>query len=281
MKWRLYDGAALRHCWQVLQEMDLAARSGQEISVRLLQRAHIEVWLTGLYIHYGGLAAVTRVGQDTLHHLEASGNEAAAIDQWLAGERRIARTRARKVQQANDGIRKWNETNPDLPAKPLHTAPHIPQLRPTGLDLSDRIADFSDIQAGQLPVSELVDLLTGLAKEKGFGNETFRPIYLIYRVMSGIGTHPTLNILESYLTPGGFIRVSPAPVNGSIADSARITALYATAFLACATVQVGSRASLRDRRRQTWIWCPVAGIWESGADQESWAIAAAVVMAAE
>jgi hypothetical protein len=50
------------------------------------------------------------------------------------------------VQQANDGIRKWNETNPDL--------------------------------------------LTRLAREKGFGNETFRPIYLIYRVLSGIGTHP-------------------------------------------------------------------------------------------
>jgi len=62
------------------------------------------------------------------------------------------------------------------------------------------------------------------------------PIYLIYRVLSGISTHPTLNILESYLTPGGFIRVSPAPVNGSIADSARITALYATAFLACAVL---------------------------------------------
>jgi hypothetical protein len=66
--------------------MDLAARSGQEFSVRLLQRAHIEAWLTGLYIHYGGFAAVTRVAQDTLHHLQAAGNEAAAIDQWLAGE---------------------------------------------------------------------------------------------------------------------------------------------------------------------------------------------------
>ncbi len=107
---------------------------------------------------------------------------------------------------------------------------------PAGGCGDDRIADFSDTQARQLPVSELVDLLTRLAKEKGFGNETFRPIYLIYRVLSGIGTHPTLNILESYLTPGGFIRVSPAPVNGSIADSARITALYATAFLACAVL---------------------------------------------
>ena len=35
------------------------------------------------------------------------------------------------------------------------------------------------------------------------------------------------------------------------------------------SIQVGSRASLRDRRRRTWIWCPVAGIWESGAGQES------------
>jgi hypothetical protein len=45
-----------------------------------------------------------------------------------------------------------------------------------------------------------------------------------------------VNIIESYLMPGGFIRVARAPVNGSIADGAWITSPYATAFLACAVL---------------------------------------------
>ena len=201
-----------------------------------MQRAHLEAWLTGLYIHYGGFDAVTRVAQDTRYHLEAASNEAAAFDEWLVGERRSARRSARKVQQANQGIQKWNEANPHLPAKPLHTAPYVPQLQPTGIDLSDRIADFGACQARQLPISELVDLLTKLGKEKGFGNESFRPLYLIYRVLSAIGMHSTLNILDAYFVPGGFIRIAPGPVNGSIIDTARITALHSTAFLACAVL---------------------------------------------
>jgi hypothetical protein len=55
-------------------------------------------------------------------------------------------------------------------------------------------------------------------------------------VLSAIGTHPTLNVLDSYFMPGGFIRIAPAPVNGSMIDNARITALHGTAFLACAVL---------------------------------------------
>jgi hypothetical protein len=190
VKWRLYDGAALRQCCRLLWEMEIAARSDQEFSVRLLHRAHLEAWLTGLYIHYGGFEAVTRVAQDTRHGLEAANNEAAAFDQWLVGERRSACRSSRKVQRTNDGIQKWNEANPQLPAKPLNVAPHIPQLQATGVDLGDRIADFGGYEARPLPVSDLVDLLTKLGMEKGFGNESLRPIYLIYRVLSAIGTHP-------------------------------------------------------------------------------------------
>ena len=71
-KWRLYDGAALRHYCRLLREMEIAARLDQEFSVRLLHRAHLEAWLTGLYIHYGGIEAVTRVAQDTRHEAPAS-----------------------------------------------------------------------------------------------------------------------------------------------------------------------------------------------------------------
>jgi hypothetical protein len=81
-------------------------------------------------------------------------------------------------------------------------------------------------------VSEIVDTLTKWGPEKGFARESFRPIYLIYRTLSALGTHASMHILDAYFVPGGFIRVAPMPVNGSASDSVRATSLYGTAFLA-------------------------------------------------
>jgi hypothetical protein len=152
----------------------------------------------------------------------------------------VAKTQLpRKVEQANKGITHWNEANPDAPAKQMLGSPYVPQLRPTGLDLSDRIAAFGAYEAQSLPVSEIVDALTKLAPEKGFGRESFRPLYLIYRVLSTIGAHASLNVLEAYLLPGRsgwLIRIAPLPINGSMTDNARITALHGTAFLASAVL---------------------------------------------
>jgi hypothetical protein len=237
--WLLYDGAALRHCCRLLCEMEVAAGVNLELAVRLLARTHLEAWLAGLYIHYGGFEAVERVAQDTRYSLEATDNEARLFDQWLTAEQKSARKRARKIAKANKGITHWNDANPDGPPKSLLDYPYMPWLQPTGLDLSDRIAAFGAYEARQLPVSEMVDTLTKLALEKGFGRESFRPIYLIYRVLTTIGTHANLNILEAYLLPGPsgrFIRVAPLPVNGSMIDNARITALHGTAFLASAVL---------------------------------------------
>jgi len=216
--------------------MEVAAETNQELAARLLARAHLEAWLVALYIHYGGFEAVERVAQDTRYSLEATDNEASQFDTWLTAERKSARKRARKVGQANSGIAQWNETNPEAPAKTLLDPPYVPQLRPTGVDLSDRIAAFGAYEARPLPVSEIVDALTKLGPARGFGRESFRPLYLIYRVLSAIGPHATLNIFESYLVPGRFIRTAPVPINGSIVDTARITALHGTAFLASAVL---------------------------------------------
>lgn len=236
VKWLLYGAAALRHCCRLLYEMEVAASINQEFSVRLLGRAHLESWLVALYIHYGGSEALTRVAQNTRHDLEATANDAATFDTWLTTEQRAARRRFRKTEQNNIGIQRWNEENPDGPAKPLLDTPHIPQLQPTGIDFSDRIAEFGSYEARSLPVSEVVDALTKLALDKGFGVENFRPLYIIYRVMSAISVHPTLNVFDTYLIPGNFIRVAPLPINGSAIDTTRATALHATAFLAGAVL---------------------------------------------
>src|ERR1700729_3861578 len=81
-------------------------------------------------------------------------------------------------------------------------------------------------------MSEIVDTLTKWGPQKGFSRESFRPIYLIYRTLSAIGTHANMDILDAYFVPGGFIRVAPMPVNGSASNSVPATSLYGTAFLA-------------------------------------------------
>jgi hypothetical protein len=40
-----------------------------------------------------------------------------------------------------------------------------------------------------------------------------------------------MHILDSYFIPGGFVRIAPIPINGSIIDAVRATSLYGTAFL--------------------------------------------------
>ena len=119
-----------------------------------------------------------------------------------------------------------------MPPKPLLDEPYVPQLSPAGLDLSSLIDRFGPHEAQGHSLSEIIDTLTKWGPEKGFSRESFRPIYLIYRTLSAIGTHASMHILDAYFVPGGFIRVAPMPVNGSASDSVRATSLYGTAFLA-------------------------------------------------
>jgi hypothetical protein len=230
--WLLYDGAALRHCCRLLYEIEVAATAGLELAVRMLGRAHMEAWLVALYIHFGGYEALLKVAQDARHSLEGIELEARKFDEWLAAEKTAARKSGKKVAKTNSGIAQWNEKNPDAPPKPLLDTPYVPQLSTTNLDLSSLIDGFGPHEAQDLSVSEIVDALTKWGPEKGFSRESFRPIYLIYRTLSAIGTHASMHILDAYFVPGGFIRVAPMPVNGSASDSVRATSLYGTAFLA-------------------------------------------------
>jgi hypothetical protein len=180
--WLLYDGAALRHCCRLLNEIEVAAAAGLELSVRMLGRAHMEAWLVALYIHFGGYEALLRVAQDARHSLEGIELEARQFDEWLAAEKTAARKSGRKVAKTNGGIAQWNEKNPDAPPKPLLNEPYVPQLSSTGLDLNSLIEGSGPHQAQGLSVSEIVDILTKWGPEKGFSRESFRPIYLFRKI---------------------------------------------------------------------------------------------------
>jgi hypothetical protein len=230
--YRLYDAAALRHCAALLEEIDLAARAGYELATRVLIRTHIEAFLFALYIHFGEIEAVTRIAQDTRASLEATHNDFVAWNEWIEKERERRIEARDKIHQNNGANAKWNSEHPEERPRPIFDEPYVPQLSPTGVDLSGVIASFGELKAEPLAVRAVVDALTKWGPEKGFGRESFTPMYHIYRVLSGGSLHPTMHVLDAYFLPGGFIRTAPHQIGVSMLNDARITALYGTAFLA-------------------------------------------------
>ncbi|MFI6690053.1 hypothetical protein [Streptomyces sp. NPDC050485] len=234
VKWRVYAGAALSHCCRLLAEMEAAGRAQQEMAVRLLGRAHLEAWVVCLYIHLGEYSALERLGQAEVRHLDGLQQEADTIDVKLAADRKEARRRRKKVEKANAGIARWNEANPTEVAKSLHELPHVPQLKPINIGLSQVIAEFGSLTAQKLPVSEMVDTLTKWGPARGFAEESFRSLYFYYRLLSGLGAHATMAVLDQYVPTGAsdsFVKVKASPSLGTTADLPCM-ALYATAYAA-------------------------------------------------
>ncbi len=173
------------------------------MTVRVLGRAFLEAWLTALYIHFGGDEALERVAQDTLHQVTLSHKDLKDFDQRLQRDKGKATARAAKIRHDNAGIARRNAANPGQPATPLRDEPYIPQLTPTGIDISKRITeDFNGITPRPLPLTEIIDRLTQLGPEKGFAQETFRSIYIHYRLLSAGGVHANMNVYDSYYLPG-------------------------------------------------------------------------------
>jgi hypothetical protein len=229
---RLYDAAALRHCAALLAEIEAVARAGHELATRVLIRTHIEAFLFALYIHFGGIEAVKKIAQDTLSSVAATHNDFVAWDEWLEREKKRTTEARDKIRRNNEANSKWNAEHPDEPPRPIFDEPYVPQLSPTGVDLSDAIADFGELEAESLPVRTVVEALTRWGPEKGFGRESFTPMYHIYRVLSGGSLHLTLSVLDAYFLPGGFVRTLPVQLSPSMLKDGWVTALYGTAFLA-------------------------------------------------
>jgi hypothetical protein len=230
---RYYDAAALRHCCQLLKDIETSSAARQEMTVRILGRVFLEAWLTALYIHFDGSEAIERIAQDTLYQVQLSDNDLKDFDQRLQRDKEKRTASAAKVLQANAGIAMRNAANPVKPATPLHDEPYISRLSPTGIDISKRITeDFNGITPRPLPLTEITDRLTKLGPEKGFARETFRPIYIYYRLLSAGAVHANINVYDAYYLPGSlFDRAAAEPGGDSLIMGTRITALYCTAFL--------------------------------------------------
>jgi hypothetical protein len=229
---RLYDAAALRHTCSLLRSIARAALDEDELAVRILGRAHIEAWLTGIYLHFGGNAAIERVAADTRNETEITDAAIKRYDKELHEAKKTARRRARKTRADNTGKAQWNAQHPDQPPKPFLDEPYVPQQPAAGIDLSTRIADFTGVAGHGLSLSEVADTLTKLGPEHGFARENFTQVYLYYRLMSAASVHPTLHVYDSYFEPprGHFVHTSRSPTGDSVILHTWTTALYATAL---------------------------------------------------
>ena len=118
---RLYDAASLRHCATLLRRSKPWQRPAKELATRVLIRTHIEAFLFALYIHFGGIDAVTKIAQDTLSSLAAThNNDFAGVGRMGGKGERCARrkpaTRSRRNNEANSG--NGTPAHPEEPPRP-------------------------------------------------------------------------------------------------------------------------------------------------------------------
>lgn len=72
-KYLTYNAASLRQCVRLLEELMFAAQNSQEMTLRIVGRAHIESFIYGLYLHHGGYPALERIMANAKHmNLEGS-----------------------------------------------------------------------------------------------------------------------------------------------------------------------------------------------------------------
>jgi hypothetical protein len=170
-KHRLYDAAALRHCTALLAEIEAVASAGHELASRILIRTHIEAFLFALYIHFGGIEAVTKVAQDTLF---LSYSDQKDFVEWKKEKKRARKARD-SIRRNNEANARWNSTHPEGPLRPLFEEPYVPRLSPAAVDLSEAIASFGALEAKPLPVRTVINALTAWGPENEFGRESFTP----------------------------------------------------------------------------------------------------------
>jgi hypothetical protein len=232
---RIHEGAALWHCCSLLADLDVAAKSGREVVLRLVARAHLEAWITALFLHYGEMDALEQVAGDLRYNLQTQQDHAMQYDKRLAAEHKRVRKLNERIQADNEQKTKWNSSHADQPQRELGTEVAMSNRPPIALDLSGPIAGLSGVKAQRLPFSTIIAQLNKLAKEKAIGEENFDVLYIvIYRLLSTVGAHPSLELFNTYIQfaeTDNFVRVRRKMNSPSFDPVVRHTSLMATAFL--------------------------------------------------
>lgn len=232
-----HAAAALSHCCVLLEELD-AARRRSETTARLLARAHCEAWLVGMYLVFGGMAALEHVAGAYKRAIRVMQNELDALDKRIAAAHRKTERKNVRIRKANARRQLRNASGGD--ARPLK--PEIPSsdLEKIGFDVSNSAAYNLDVPEAELRFAEVASRLGPMARHAGAKELNFELMYhLVYRGLSTLGAHPTLWVLDQYLSwPRNFLRVSSAIDSAPIADGATYVALVMTAILSQQVLQI-------------------------------------------
>ena len=236
---RMYAGAALRHAALLLEEMDVARVGGQETTVRILMRTHVETWLIGMYIALGGDDALDAVAADYQDAMEKWDHQLTAYNEKTSRATEKAEQSNEKIRAANEGKLRWNEQHPDSPPKALEPEVPVPGRVSVEFDLSLALAGArTDVPAKPLSLSTVANRVDKLL-DKVSDNLTAEATYeVMYRSLSTFAGHVTLSLLDRYFPrdAGHYVRTARQPNVPTTALSFTRNTLVLTAMLATRTL---------------------------------------------
>jgi hypothetical protein len=238
---QMYAGAALRHAALLLEEMDVARVGGQETTVRILMRTHVETWLIGMYIALGGHDALDTVAADYQDAMEKWDHQLTAYNEKTLRATEKAERSNEKIRAANEGKLRWNEEHPDSPPKAPEPEVPVPTRIPVEFDLKPALAGAqTDVPAKPLSLSTVACRVDKLLDKVG-DNLTAEATYeVMYRSLSTFAGHITLSLLDRYFPrdAGHYVRIARQPSVPSTALSFTRNTLVLTAMLAKRTLAI-------------------------------------------
>jgi hypothetical protein len=233
---RVYDAALLRHCARILQEILIAAANDLEMTLRIVGRAHIEAFVTSMYLHFDSADALLRIAQATKHSDGKLSNDLKQWDTWLRAERTRALKRRRAIRIHNGHAQRWNASNPTLAPIEVFDEPAIPRPNYSRINTDEIDSSLPEVEAVELPLRQIVEHLNEIGHREGVARESFLPIYHVYRILSSVGAHPSLHALDAYIRMEPrrtYIRTHRDPEPATSAMQTVVNATYSTSLLAC------------------------------------------------
>ena len=235
MKVRVYEIGAVMHSALMLVEILDAAEAKRDLTVNVMSRTHIEASLIGIFILLGGTKALDAVASDSRGQDVTTANELDAWNERLASLIKNTEHRVTRISKRNKDIEAWNRRNPEMKPVPLIELPHVPRANFASAEI---IAELRKHLTGappdRLPFRQVVDRSSRLALSRRYSNEPFDPIYHVYRLLSAVGVHTSLGLLDSYLDRSErslFIRGVPTSQFPFATNQNLINGIYTLALL--------------------------------------------------
>jgi hypothetical protein len=230
-KVRAYQAASLRHCCELLAEIEAARIAGLELTMRALGRSHIEAFFVGLYLHLGGKEALDAMAGGYLANQRAQYNDLVRYNDRLRTQIRSARRRNKQIRRINAGLKIRYGDDAEQHLIPFVAEPDRPLV--TVLPVLE--TDPGDAVEQSLPLTEIMTRTERLLAEREGGDPSLAVIYALgFRGFSSVGTHTTLIMLEHYLPHNplrAFIRSRRPMVPTMASSTVGHTSLHMTAAL--------------------------------------------------